>query len=87
MKVLANRKLEFSNGIDTATTKMGICELPDWVEKTPFFQMAQLDKSITVFVSGSDKEVAKVEEENKKLKAQIDKLKKENGDTAAETGK
>jgi hypothetical protein len=79
IKCLANRALEFSNGVDKAATKVGFCELPDWAAKTPYFKAALLDGSIKAFESNSDKaneDLLKDEEKAAKLKEEIAELEK-----------
>lgn len=85
MKVLANKVLAFNNGelnskgeLVEYKTKVGFCELPDWVAQTEYFKLATLDGSIKAFESTTDKameEAKKKDEEIERLKAEIEALK------------
>lgn len=71
IKVLANRCLEFDNGIEKVRTQIGFCELPGWVSTTPYFKAAIVDGSLKSFESNSPKiqeEILKGEEAIKALK-------------------
>jgi hypothetical protein len=77
MKVLANKVLEFSNGIDTAITEIGFCSLPDWVADTDYFKMAVIDGSVKGFESSSDKSMEEVLKKEENYQKQIEELKAE----------
>lgn len=76
VKCLVERCLEFSNGEETVNTKIGFNELPNWVEKHPYFLAACKDGSIKAFEGSSAKseEVAADAEKAKALKAEIAEL-------------
>ena len=40
IKCLAEQVLGFKNGKEKAETKLGFCELPNWVGETPYFKSA-----------------------------------------------
>ncbi|MDQ7094208.1 hypothetical protein REC12_11470 [Desulfosporosinus sp. PR] len=79
IKVLANKVLAFNCGEKDAKgniirhcTKVGFCELPDWVEKDPYFQAAITDKSIlSVGASSESESVLKEMERLEALKAEV----------------
>jgi hypothetical protein len=80
IKVLADKVLGFHNGdrdkngnLIIHKTKIGFCELPDWVEKTPYFQAAIKDGSLKPFQSSSQSE--EVLKEQEKLQALRDEIK------------
>jgi hypothetical protein len=90
IKCLANRALEFSNGVDKATTKVGFCELPDWAGKTPYFRAAILDGSIKAFDSNTDKaneDLLKDEERAAKLREEIAGLEEKKASLESKNGK
>jgi len=74
IKVLANKVLAFSQGekdskgnLIRVKTVVGFCELPNWVEKDPYFIAAKKDKSILAVGSSSESET--VLKEMEKLEA------------------
>ena len=80
IKVLADKVLGFHNGdrdkngnLIVHKTKIGFCELPDWVEKTHYFQAAVKDGSIKPFEA--PKESEKVLKELERLQAIKDEIK------------
>lgn len=80
IKVLADRSLAFSNGerdrngsLIHVKTKPGFCELPEWVEKHPYFQMAVKDGCIKPYKNTFDSEAVLKEQE--KLQALRDEIK------------
>lgn len=80
IKVLADKVLGFHNGDKDKSgsliihkTKIGFCELPDWVEKTNYFKAAIKDGSLKPFQNtASSEEVLK---EQEKLQALRDEIK------------
>jgi hypothetical protein len=63
IKVLASKKLAFQSdsiGKDgfpvEVTTKVGFCELPDWVEKTDLFKAAVAEGSLKQFKDSNESE-------------------------------
>ena len=77
VRVLANKALEFSDGSEKAKTVIGFCQLPDWVNKDPYFKAAILDGSLKAFEGSSDKtqeDMLKDEERAATLKAEIAEL-------------
>lgn len=82
MKVLADKILGFHNGeVDNHgnliihKTKIGFCELPDWVEKTDYFKLAKKDGSIKPFEnSASSEDVLKEQEKLQALRDEIKSL-------------
>ena len=80
IKVLADKVLGFHNGeldkngnLVIHKTKIGFCELPDWVEETQYYKAAINDGSLKPFQnSASDEEVLK---EQEKLQALRDEIK------------
>lgn len=83
LKVFADKVFRFSRGernssghLMSHTTKIGFCELPDWVEKTDLFQLALKDKAIRVVESASsDEQAVKEHEELLQLRAELAELK------------
>lgn len=80
IKVLADKILGFHNGdvdkngnLIIHKTKIGFCELPDWVEETPYFKMAIKDGSLKPFQQSSQSE--EVLKEQEKLQALKDEIK------------
>jgi len=79
VKVLANKVLAFDRGekdrdgrLVTEKTKIGFCELPDWVAGTDYFKAAVADGSIKEFTSASESEtVLKEMEKLEAIKAEI----------------
>jgi len=74
IKVLANKVLAFSQGekdskgnLIREKTKVGFCELPDWVQEDLYFKAAVRDKSILAVGSSSESET--VLKEMEKLEA------------------
>lgn len=85
INVLADKALEFTHPEDKnekASTVVGFCTLPDWVENTKFFQLAKGEGSIKPFQGTSDKameDVLKLQEKDEeiaKLKAELAAAKK-----------
>lgn len=82
MKVLADKVLGFHNGdldkqgnLVIHKTKIGFCELPDWVEKTNYYKAAILDGSLKPFQnSASSEQVLKDQEKAQALKDEIKAL-------------
>ena len=80
IKVLSDKILGFHNGdldkngnLVIHKTKIGFCELPDWVEKTNYYKAAIIDGSLKPFQnSASSEEVLK---EQEKLQALRDEIK------------
>lgn len=80
IKVLADKVLGFHNGdrdnhgnLIVHKTKIGFCELPDWVEKTHYFQAAVKDGSIKPFEAPKESEAILKEQE--RLQAIKDEIK------------
>lgn len=79
IKVLADKVLGFHNGeldkhgnLILHKTKIGFCELPDWVEKTDYYKMAIADGSLKPFkASASSEEVLKEQEKLQAIKDEI----------------
>jgi hypothetical protein len=79
IKVLANRVVNFEDGeVDRhgqkvrVSTAIGFCELPDWVEKTPYYKMAIKDGVLQTFTASSESEqVQKLNEQAEALKKEI----------------
>lgn len=79
IKVLANKVLAFDRGekdkdgrLMTVTTKIGFCELPDWVGETDYFKAASADGSLKAFVSSADSEaVLKEQERLEAIRAEV----------------
>lgn len=94
IKVLADKILGFHNGekdkngnLIIHKTKIGFCELPDWVEKTNYYKAAIADGSLKPFQnSASSEEVLKEQEKLQALRDEIKALeeKKELLSTPAE---
>lgn len=82
IKVLADKVLGFHNGDLDAQgnliihkTKIGFCELPDWVKKTDYYKLAIADGSLKPFQnSASSEDVLKDQEKAKALKDEIKAL-------------
>jgi hypothetical protein len=55
IKALANRVMEFENGLEIAKTTIGFCELPNWVAQTAYYKMGVVDGSIKPFDTTSSK--------------------------------
>lgn len=85
IKVLANKVFGFSRGerdtkgkLTREKTKIGFCELPDWVASTDLFKLAVKDKSIQPVESTyKSEETVKQNEELEKLRAEVLALKQE----------
>lgn len=80
IKVLADKVLGFHNGdLDSkgnliiVKTKIGFCELPDWVAETDYFKAATKDGSLRPFESANSSEAVLKEQE--KLQALRDEIK------------
>jgi len=80
LKVLANKILGFTNGdkdkkgnLIVIKTKIGFCELPNWVEKTKYYKDACKDGSLRAFESSASSE--NVLKEQEKLQALKDEIK------------
>jgi len=79
IKVLADKILAFDRGekdregqLIKVKTKIGFCELPDWVEKTDYFKLATADGSLKAFTSpGESEAVLKEQEKLAALKAEV----------------
>ena len=74
IRCLAEQKLEFSNGTEKAQTKLGFCELPNWVGETPYFQAAERQGLIRAFEGNNpqtSEEVLKAAEQLAAIKAEI----------------
>ncbi|MCB2297791.1 hypothetical protein [Clostridium tagluense] len=82
IKVLANKILGFTNGdkdkkgnLIVIKTKIGFCELPNWVEKTKYYDDACKDGSLRAFESAtSSEEVLKEQEKLQLIKDEIKAL-------------
>ena len=88
IKVLANKTLAFDHPTEKhpktnlpvrAIAKYGkFCELPDWVSKTNYFQMAINDGSLQAFKDSKDSEkVGTLYEEKQRLEKEIRRLQEE----------
>ena len=79
IKVLADKVLAFDRGerdregqLIRVKTKIGFCELPDWVEGTDYFKAATADGSLKAFTStGESEAVLKEQEKLAALKAEV----------------
>ncbi|MBX4259740.1 hypothetical protein KTC96_24760 (plasmid) [Clostridium estertheticum] len=79
LKVLANKILGFTNGdrdkkgnLIVIKTKIGFCELPNWVEETKYYDDACKDGSLRAFESAaSSEEVLKEQEKLQLVKDEI----------------
>ena len=79
IKVLADKVLAFDRGerdrdgqLIRVKTNIGFCELPDWVEKTDYFQAAIKDGSLKAFTSpGESEAVLKEQEKLAAIKAEV----------------
>ena len=79
IKVLADKILAFDRGekdregqLIKVKTKIGFCELPDWVEKTDYYKLATADGSLKAFTSpGESEAVLKEQEKLAALKAEV----------------
>lgn len=82
IKVLADKVLGFRNGdkdprgnLIVYKTKIGFCELPDWVEKNDYYNAAILDGSLKPFQNAaSSEEVLKEQEKLEALRQEIKAL-------------
>jgi len=82
VKVLADKILGFHNGdvdkngnLIIHKTKIGFCELPDWVEETNYYKAAITDGSLKPFQnSASSEEVLKEQEKLQAIKDEIKAL-------------
>ena len=82
IKVLADKILGFHNGdldkngnLVIHKTKIGFCELPDWVEETNYYKAAITDGSLKPFQnSASSEEVLKEQEKLQAIKDEIKAL-------------
>lgn len=72
IKLLANRVLEFHgpNG-EKEKTKIGFCELPNWVGETPLYKLAVAGGEISVFDKGEDENAVKLQENKTALLDEI----------------
>lgn len=85
MKVLADRVMAFDRGerdhrgeLIIHTTKIGFCDLPDWVVSHPYFKMGVADKIIRTVGDVSDSEaVLKESEKLAVIREEIRAAKKE----------
>lgn len=80
IKVLADKVLGFHNGdkdqkgnLIIYKTKIGFCELPDWVQKTNYYKAAIKDGSLKPFQNATSSE--DVLKEQEKLQALRDEIK------------
>lgn len=79
VKMLANKCMAFHRNEKDASghlirykTKVGFCELPDWVEQTDLYKAAVADGSLQPFVSSAESEaVLKEQEKLAALKAEV----------------
>ena len=86
IKCLSDRVFQFGEGKQVVETKIGFCELPDWVEKDDYFKMVVENKLLRPF-NGSEtvlpEKIAASEERVKALDIEIltleDKLKEVQG--------
>lgn len=82
IKVLADKVLGFDNGekdnhgkLIIHKTKIGFCELPDWVEKTKYYKDAIRDGSLKPFKNSSQsEEILKEQEKLEALRQEIKAL-------------
>ncbi|MFT8350037.1 hypothetical protein [Clostridium saccharoperbutylacetonicum] len=82
ISVLADKVLGFHNGdrdnhgnLIITKTKIGFCELPNWVEKTKFYKDAIKDGSLKPFKNSSkSEEVLKEQEKLQALREEIKEL-------------
>ena len=82
IKVLADKILAFDRGekdkeghLVRVKTKIGFCELPDWVAKTDYYKLAIAEGSLKSFVSsGESEEVLKAQEQLTAIRAEIASL-------------
>lgn len=82
IKVLADKVLGFHNGEKDShgnliihKTKIGFCELPDWVEKTKYYKAAIKDGSLKPFKNSMySEEVLKEQEKLQALREEIKAL-------------
>jgi len=78
IKVFSDKIFRFSNGerdeqghIKSWTTKIGFCELPDWVVDTLMWKLATKEKSLRVVNFGEkDEGLVKMHEELESLRAE-----------------
>jgi hypothetical protein len=70
LKVLADKVLAFTRGEKDGEgheievkTKIGFCDLPDWVAETSFFKLAKLDGSVKGFTSVAEGDQALKDQE------------------------
>lgn len=84
ISVLADRCLAFDRGeknehgvLKKVHVKIGFNEVPDWVEKTDYFQDALKDGIIHIASKHDDEAAVKAMEENKKLQLKIKELEEE----------
>jgi hypothetical protein len=74
IKCLAEQVLSFKNGTEKASTKLGFCELPEWVGETEYFKMAVKQGLIRAFDGNNPKtaeETIKAAEKLAALNAEI----------------
>ena len=83
IKCLAEQVLSFKNENEKAATKLGFCELPEWVSETEYFKMAIKQGLIRAFDGNNPKmaeETLKAAEKlaalNAEIKAAEEKLEK-----------
>lgn len=85
IKVLADKTFRFTNGLRDAkghlisyTTKIGFCDLPDWVEGTDLYRDAVKENSLHPVTAGvKSEDTQKFSEEIADLKHQIEVLQQE----------
>jgi len=85
IKLLADKVFAFDRGekdkqgrLIRYKTKIGFCELPNWVADTDLFKMAVKEGSIKSFVDSSKSESVLKEQENAQLKKRLAALEEEN---------
>lgn len=97
IKVLADKVLAFDRGelnrdgqVVTERTKIGFCELSDWVAETDYFKAATADGSLKAFTSpGESEAVLKEQEKLAAIKAEIAALEEQRdllGSAGSESG-
>jgi len=84
ISVLADRCLAFDRGeknshgvLQKVHVNIGFNDVPDWVEKTDYFQAALKDGIIHVASKHKDEEAVKALEENQKLQLKVKELEEE----------
>lgn len=84
ISVLADRCLAFDRGekndhgvLQKIHVKVGFNDVPNWVERTDYFQAALKDKIIHIANKHDDEAAVKAMEENQKLQLKIKALEEE----------